>query len=220
MHYSYESLAAATSADSIKKKRLKKETKYASLQIVCSPVYLEFVPNSILIPLGIDLNEYEFTPLHSEKSTLKILHAPTNRDNKGTKFIIEAVDKLKNEGYLIKFKLCEGLTHKELKEEYKNCDIFIDQVLGGYGTSAIEAMAIGRPTISYIREIHFNEQSFPGGIPIISANKDTIFETIKRLFDDKDKLKDIGVSSRKFVEKHHNIELLTVRLIEMYKRLT
>lgn len=218
MQYSYKSPDAALKADNVKKKRLKYETKYANFQIVCSPVYTEFVPNSILLPLGIDLNDYEFSPMQTNVATVTILHAPTSRDNKGTKFIVEAIEKLKIEGLSIKFLLCENISHKELKEAYKKCDIFIDQVLGGYGTAAIEAMAIGRPTISYIRDIHFNENTFPGGIPILSANKDNIYIVLKNLIENKKKLSEIGKTSRQFVEKHHNIDELTNKLIEIYRQ--
>lgn len=219
MLYSSGDITEALKKDEIKKKRLAYESKYTSMQFVCSPIYLEFVENSIFIPLAIDLDEYQFCPKKVYTDELKIMHAPTSRENKGTEFINKAILKLKEEGYPIEYMLCENMSHKELKLKYIECDIFIDQVLGGYGTAAIEAMATGRPTISYLRDVHFNEKTFPDGVPIIVANKDSIYEVLKNLITNKEILFDIGVESRKFVENNHDANLIVDRLIAYYNEI-
>lgn len=218
MAYSSGSEKEALAKDEEKKKRLAFESKYSSLQLVCSPIYLEFVPGSTLLPLAIDLSKYQFIPKKLVPDEIEIMHAPTSRANKGTEFVIEAIKKLEEEDkFNIKFTLCENMSHSELMKKYESCDIFIDQVLGGYGTAAIEAMAIGRPTISYIRDVHFNEEHFPTGIPVISANKDTIYEVLKGVLLNKKDLIKIGKDSRKFVENYHDVKVLTKKLIEFYK---
>lgn len=218
MAYSCGPKEIAIARDEKIKQRLAVETKYADLQIVCNPIYSEFVPNSVLLPLAINIDDYPYSEL-CVHDPLRIMHAPTSRANKGTSFIIAAIERLIEEGYMIDFNLCEGLSHKELKEEYIKCDLCIDQVLGGYGTVAIEAMAIGRPVISYLRDIHFNESTFPGGIPIIVANRDDIYDVLKQTIEAKDRLQKIGLQSRKFVEKHHDVRVLTRRLVGLYKAL-
>lgn len=197
-------------------KRLLFETKYAAMQFVCSPIYSEFVKGSVLLPLAIDLAPYKFSPVKAG-DTLKILHAPTSRLNKGTPFIIDAVERLQTEGYKIDFKICENITHVNLLKEYEKCDVFIDQVLGGYGTAAIEAMAFGKPTISYLRDIHFNDKTFPDGVPIIRAHKDNIYDVLKDVLNNKESLWDISFESRKFVEKNHDVKVLTKKLINYYR---
>lgn len=218
MAYSCGTAELALIKDDEIRARLAVETKHADLQIVCNPIYSEFVPGSTLIPLAIDLEDYPFSEMRIG-SRIQIMHAPTSRANKGTEFIVAAIDRLESEGYEIDFKLCEGLSHKQLKKEYTACDICIDQVLGGYGTVAIEAMAIGRPVISYLRDIHFNESTFPGGIPIIVANRDDIYDVLKKTIDNKEKLPDIGRAGRHFVETQHDVKVLAKRLIELYRRL-
>jgi len=62
--------------------------------------------------------------------------------------------------------LVENISHSELKEKYKECDIFVDQIVGGwYGTASIEAMAIGRPTVCFLRESYFEYIDFGPSIP-------------------------------------------------------
>src|SRR5690606_29311649 len=116
--------------------------------------------------------------------------------------------------------LVENVPHKELKERYKDCDIFIDQVLSGwYGTAAIEAMAIGRPVICYYREEYFQYINYGKKIPIINANCNNIYEVLKDLLCSKQNLQDIGLKSRKFVEDVHDIKKITERLIKEYNSL-
>lgn len=219
MIYSSGSEQEAILNDINKKARLAYESKFTSLQFVCSPIYSEFVEKSIFLPLAIDLNDYKFSPKKGHNEVLKIMHAPTSRANKGTEFINQAIVRLKEEGYKIEYMLCENISHKELKLKYEECDIFIDQVLGGYGTAAIEAMAIGRPTISYLRDIHFNDLTYPEGIPIIVGHKDNIYEVIKDLIEKKETLFEIGIESRKFVERNHDVNLLTHKLIAYYNKI-
>jgi len=214
-------LTGGAKHDKTVSRRLKFETKYADLQFVCAPCYSEFVPNSIVLPLAIDVSEYQFFPkISDENEEIIIMHAPTSRDNKGTSFILDAVKQLINEGYKLKFVLVENLSHLELKENYKLCDIFIDQIVGGwYGTASIEAMAIGRPVICSIRKEYFKYIDFGSEIPIISAFPDSIYDTIKNLISNREQFADIGLNGRLFVEKVHNSEKLTEKLISFYENL-
>lgn len=211
---------AGAKHDDIISKRLRYETKYADLQLVCAPCYSEFVQGSSVLPLAIDIDEYEFSPMVTDADKIVILHAPTSRNNKGTSFILAAFDRLIQEGYNIEPVLVEHLSHAELKEEYKKCDIFIDQIVSGwYGTASIEAMAIGRPVICSIRESYFEYIDFGKEIPIFNAFPDSIYEVIKNLIINKDRLPEIGLKGRQFVEKYHDVRKLTKDLVNYYQYL-
>jgi glycosyltransferase involved in cell wall biosynthesis len=216
----YKDVNEALRGDIIKLKRLKLETKYVNKQLVCAPYLSEFLPNADVFPLAIDIEEIKFLPNSIPDKSLKILHAPTHQGNKGTMFIQNAINKLTEEGFSIEFKLVSGITHSELLDEYIQCDIFIDQVAGGwYGTASIEAMATGRPTICFIRESYFDYIDYGDEIPLINANPDTIYEVLKRTINEKEKLPEIGRNSRKFVEEVHNVKALTLKLIKIYNNL-
>ena len=198
---------------------LKRHNKYADLQLVCAPSYSQHVPGSIVLPLGIDLEEYDFTPIPAQNGKLKIMHAPTHRGNKGTKYVIDALNKLIEEGYQIEKILVENVNHDKLKELYKQCHIFIDQLFGWYGTASIEAMAIGRPVVcshnpEFYKYVDYGEQ-----IPMIHATPDNIYDKLKNLIEEQEKLSKIGKESRKFVEDIHDIKKTTEFLIGRYKKL-
>jgi glycosyltransferase involved in cell wall biosynthesis len=201
------------------KERLKVESKYADLQIVCAPVLSEFVENSRVLPLAVDLDRFAFVPKIVNELPC-IMHAPTNRGFKGTDHIIQAVNLLKKEGYVFDFKLVEGVTHSMLLEEYKSCDVFIDQIMGGwYGTAAIEAMSIGRPVICSIRREYYSYIDYGEKLPLIDADPDTIYNVIKYVLDNKTEWPSWGLKSRRFVEEVHSSTVVVEKLKNIYNNI-
>jgi glycosyltransferase involved in cell wall biosynthesis len=206
--------------DRRKTTRLKFESRYIDKQLVCAPYLSEFVPGSEVLPLAIDLRDYEYSPKEMTDDEIVIMHAPTNRGNKGTSFILEAIDRLLKDGYNIRIHLVENITHDELKMKYLECDIFVDQILGGwYGTAAIEAMAIGRPTVCFLRESYFDFIDYGESIPIINAQPSNIYEVLKETLEERHHLPRLGEKSRIFVENVHDINKIIKRVIEIYKNL-
>jgi glycosyltransferase involved in cell wall biosynthesis len=216
----YKSKEKSIVLDKEKEIRYKSEIKYINKQLVCAPYLSEFAPDSTVLPLAIDISKYSFSPKLTPKNEIIIMHAPTSRGNKGTFFIEEAIDQLVREGYLIRKLFVENVTHAELKQRYLECDIFIDQILAGwYGTASIEAMALGRPTICFIRESYFKHIDYGERIPIINAEPSTIYDVLKKIIQDKHLLPDIGKKSRAFVEDIHDLKKLTKTLIDIYNNL-
>ena len=216
----YKDVETSKLSDERKIKRLKFETQYIDKQLVCAPYLSEFVEDSEVLPLAIDLSKYQYTPKTILGNEIVIMHAPTNRGNKGTEFILAALNKLIDEGFNIRILLVENISHDELKLKYKECDIFIDQiVVGWYGTASIEAMAIGRPTCCFIRESYFEHIDYGQKIPIINVLPTTVYSVIKDLILNKDKLVEIGLNSRRFVEEIHDLNKVTDHLINIYNKL-
>ncbi|NGP76694.1 glycosyltransferase family 4 protein [Balneolaceae bacterium YR4-1] len=199
--------------------RLRWHKKYADLQIVCAPLYSPFVPSSTVLPLGIDLDEFTYSPKSEQNNKVKIMHAPTHRGNKGTKYIIDAINQLKDEGYDIEIMLVENVSHNRLKEMYKECDIFVDQILSGwYGTASIEAMALGRPVVCHINKEFYKYIDYGDIIPIIDANPNNIYNVLKDLVENKVDLKKIASKGRYFVNKIHDLDNIVNEVLKLYNK--
>jgi len=212
----YESLKA----DRKKLIRLNFEKHFVDKQLVCAPYLSEFVPKAEVLPLAIDLNDYEYSPKTAPGDEIIIMHAPSHRGNKGTKYILEAIQRLKDKGIKIRFMLVENISHAELRKKYEECDIFIDQILAGwYGTASIEAMAIGRPTVCFLRESYFAYIDYSASIPIINANPDNLYEVLINVIERKESLPEIGKRSREFVESIHSLDKCVDKLIGIYEKL-
>lgn len=201
--------------------RYNREKKYIDKSLVCAPCYSEFAPKSEVLPLAIDSDRFKFAPLPRFDGQIRIMHAPTHRGFKGTDFIMQAIKRLKMEGYNIQFDLVENVTHDELLERYKLCHLFIDQIMGGwYGTASIEAMAIGRPVVVSIRPDYFEYIDFADRIPAIHADPDLIYEVLKITLENGiEFLMEKGKQSRQFVEMYHDVKVVTKKLINFYSRL-
>ncbi|MEP2448778.1 MAG: glycosyltransferase [Balneola sp.] len=209
------------------KKRTQFETRYIDYLTSCLPTHVEFakvynVKVKEVIPLALDIKKIDYFDLKKKdkKECINILHAPTNRIFKGTDYIIEAVDRLKKEDYNISLNIAENITHSELFEEYNKCDIFIDQIsVGWYGTAALEAMAVGRPVCAFIDDKYFKHIDYSSDIPIVNVTKENIFHQLKELLDNSDELPKKGAKGREFVEKYHDVEKVTDRLLDIYENI-
>jgi glycosyltransferase involved in cell wall biosynthesis len=110
------------------------------------------------------------------------------------------------------------MSHYEAKKIYKEADLIIDQLLlGSYGLFSIEAMAMGKPVLTWISD--FMKDKYPDDLPIISANPDSIKDKLKNILDNRDMLLEIGKKGRKYVEKYHDKEIVVKNLINLYKEI-
>ncbi|PLY05603.1 MAG: hypothetical protein C0625_12275 [Arcobacter sp.] len=149
----------------------------------------------------------------------RILHIPTEPKVKGTEFIINATNRLKEEGYDFEFILKRQITQEEMYKEITNCDIYVDELrCGSHGVTAVETMAAGKPTISYIREDLISK--FPSELPLVSANPDTIYDILKDLIVNPEKRFEIGKNSRAYVEKYHDVKIVVDDLIKIYDEIS
>ena len=110
------------------------------------------------------------------------------------------------------------MSHSEAVKTYQKADLIIDQILlGSYGVFAVESMAMGKPVIGWISD--FMKEKYPKELPIISANPDNIEQKIEYVINNRDMLKKIGIDGRKYVEKYHDINVVTNNIIDIYKKI-
>ncbi len=171
----------------------------------------------VIIRAALNIQDYRPAIPSLYKKIPLIVHAPSDKRIKGTEYVLQAIDKLKEE-YDFKFKLVRGLNHEEAKNIYEKADIIVDQLLGGsHGVFSIEAMALGKPVICYIREDL--KDKYPKDLPIISANPDTIYNVLKVLIEDAKLRHELGEKGRVYVEKYHDARKIAEKLIKVYESL-
>lgn len=150
-----------------------------------------------------------------------IVHAPTHRKVKGTEYLIEAVSRLKAEGISCELVLVEGVSHHAAIKIYQQADLIVDQLLAGwYGGFAVEAMALGKPVIGYIRpeDLNMIPASMAADLPVISSTPQSIFQVLKGwLTGRKADLRAKGRQGRAFVEKWHNPNEIAKRVVQDYQ---
>ncbi|MDQ0207863.1 glycosyltransferase [Alkalicoccobacillus murimartini] len=176
----------------------------------------ENVPIHVLPRLCM-INDYK--PSYPSITTTRplVVHAPSQREFKGTEEVEKAVVELQQE-IPFDFQLIENTTHKEATALYQNADIIVDQILCGmYGNLSVEAMALGKAVIAYIRPDL--KETLPQTLPIQSANPDTIKEVLRGLLLDAHARHRLGVEGRNYVEAYHDAVTVTKKLKEIYQSL-
>ncbi len=161
----------------------------------------------------------EFTTSYpeAEKKCPVIVHAPSHKGKKGTDVIVSAIDRLRS-GYTFEFHLIYNVEHSRAMKMVRDCDIMIDELVSGtYGLAALEAMAFGKPTICYQKPAVV--AGHPADCPIVNANQDNIAEVLTGLIQDGPRRRQIGLESRKYVEKYHDAHRIAKDLVGIYQDL-
>lgn len=211
-------------SDEYKRWKIVKFDKYADRLFALNPDLMHILPKRTeFLPYAhIDLNDWQPIPFADlSVKTLNIIHAPTHKRAKGSRFIFDAIERLKLENIDFNFTVVEGLSNAEARKLYSEADLLIDQLLAGwYGGLAVELMALGKPVICYIRDedLKFIPEEMQKDLPIIRANPETIYEVLKYYLTlGKSELLNIANLSRSYVEKWHDSQKIASRMKQDYE---
>ncbi len=122
----------------------------------------------------------------------------------------------------VELEIVEGLHHDEARRRYERADIVVDQLNAGwYGLFAIEAMALGKPVVTFLHDeaVARTEAAFGTRVPIVSATADTLVDRLRPLVESAEERRRVGTESRAYVERVHDIERVADRLLDIYARL-
>ena len=190
--------------------------KRADAEIIGSYAATRWVPDAHVIPPGLDLRP--FTPVPpSDNPRPLVVHAPSNREKKGTRFVIEACEQLD-----VELDIVEGVPHDVARERYARADIVVDQLNAGWhGVFALESMALGKPVVTYLKPevVERSERGFGIRVPVVPATAGTLVEALRPLVEQPALRREIGAASRAYVEQVHDIDRVTDRLVDLYRSL-
>lgn len=151
-----------------------------------------------------------------------IVHAPTQRALKGTRFVLEAIERLEGElGDRFRFSLVEGLPHDEALRRYAEADLLVDQLLvGWYGVVAAEAMRMGIPVVSFIDDDQLGAvpAEMAAALPVVRADPSNLAAVLRRLVVEREQLLDIGRRGRVYAEAWHDPTMVARQAVERYRR--
>ena len=188
----------------------------ADARIVGSYDAIRWVPDAEVVPPGIDLREYTPAPPAVGERPI-VVHAPSSRRRKGTEHVIAACAELP-----VELDIVEGLHHDEARRRYERADIVVDQLNAGwYGIFAIEAMALGKPVVTFLHEeaVARTEEAFETKVPVVSATAETLADRLRPLVENAAERRRIGAASRAYVERVHDADRVADRLLDIYARL-
>lgn len=185
----------------------------------------ESVPRGTHLPLAVDSERFaeeaarrplpDFERRDGVRGPVVIGHAPTNRLIKGTRFVMEAVERLRLEFPRLELRLIERRPWSELPDFYAGCDIVVDQLLmGWYSLVAIEAMAMGRAVALHVRE---DFRAAQPDLPIVDARPDTVHGVLRDLIRAPERRREMGAAGMEFVRRHHSLDAVGAVLLGHYR---
>ena len=144
-----------------------------------------------------------------------IAHAPSSREVKGTKYILDVFEKLRKEGIEFEILLIENIPHLEALKLYKNVDILIDQLLcPGSGKLATEALACGTIVMAHMAYDKYPQKN-PSECPIIDVNPDTLYEKLKNLILNYEFRVEHAKKGNPYVKTHLDVRKFCKKIIDL-----
>ncbi|MBM2816495.1 MAG: wbmO [Ignavibacteria bacterium] len=174
------------------------------------------IPEKFIIP-----KTAQFRIMHAFVSNSRSFN---NKNIKGTPFIHQAIDRLKNDGYDVELFYVNNVKSTEMRFYQLQADIVIDQLIyGWWGSMTIECLALGKPVILYLikewKKFFFNVfPEYKNQLPIVESNTHTIYAVLKDLLDNPEKIKETGEQSRIFAEQHLDVKKNAQKYIEILNR--
>jgi glycosyltransferase involved in cell wall biosynthesis len=156
--------------------------------------------------------EYELPARFSAARPLRVLHAPNHRKIKGTGLIERAIAQLRAEGVPIELQIVQRVSNAEMRAHVRKADMVVEQlVIGWYGIFALEAMAAGKPVMTYIapeleRLYVHHELLDVDELPVLRGDYRNLKATLREIAENRRDLAPIGRAAREFVLKHHSLD--------------
>jgi glycosyltransferase involved in cell wall biosynthesis len=202
-------------------RRLSFLSKYIDTAIVQDyeiyPYVKDYYTNIHVLPLACNINDFPAAYPDSRKQIPKIIHAPTNRDFKGSAYVEATIENLKQKTTFV-YQAVEKMSHQKALQAYREADIVVDQLLcGTYGMLSVEAMAMGKVVVAFIREDV--RKHLPLDLPIVCANPDTLYQVLLDLINDPGRRTQLGHAGHAYVLKYHEIGVVTDQLCKIYQQL-
>lgn len=194
--------------------------KHADAIVVSTPDLLQWSKRAVWVPNAVDVSNFDTVGVVDKRpgEEIKVVHAPINRELKGTDYVFSAITELKSEGCNISLTCVEGRSPSAALEIYKTADIVVDQVIpriGSYGMFSIESMLLGKPVICSINP-DFKEKYFQG-LPILNCDIETLKNTLKILYDSFSKRASLGQKGRSYAERVHGSYRVAEQINEIYE---
>lgn len=158
------------------------------------------------IPFPVDMDKIAFNPATTRDRPL-ILHTPTRRGFKGTRFVLEAIEKLRDIRDDFDFVVIEGLSYDEYVRRISDADVIIDQIFSqSPGMNGLEMLAAGKVVFTGATEIGKSFIPEMQKIPAFDASPDpeTLARDLSAVLDRKSEFPILAEAGRRYVADVHD----------------
>lgn len=174
-------------------------------------------PTYHLSKVRVATEDYTPQPPALERKRPLVVHAPSDKQRKGTEAVLQHVERLAHT-HSFDFKLIHQMPRSEAMKIVADCDVFLDQfTIGAEGLAAYEAMAWAKPVLCFLKPAW--QARYPTNFPIVSADQENLSDVLGPLLQDGARRRDLGLRGRRFVEDHHDARKVAQELLNIYQDL-
>ena len=210
---------------------LERAQRYANLSVGIGFLEPSFLHVNHFKYKSIDMNRWKPAPEGLNRGKIRVIHShslETRKNNslniKGTPRIIEAMREIERIMPNVEFIELTGLTLSEMLAEQEKADVIIDQIrYGHWGSTGVEALALGKVLVCYVRpswESNFLS-NFPeyAELPVVNANEHNLYQKMFDLLNDDSRISDLKIRSRVFAEAHYDAKKNVSDIIKVLQKL-
>lgn len=196
--------------DEMRRRTIDKAARHGDHLFAVNPDLLHFLPaeKSSFLPYAIAAHVVPRRRPFFAGDVVRIVHAPTNREAKGTDHVLKALAELKDEfGSRVETVLVENTPHAQALQIYADADLFVDQLLvGWYGGVAVEVMHMGIPVASFVRErdLDLVPPAMRDELPLLRVDPFTIGQRLREFVRNRDMAYELGRRGRAFAARWHD----------------
>ena len=201
------------------RRAIAQSARYGAATFVSTPDLLESVPHAEHLPVALDVPAWQASAAagaRPDDGRVRVLHVPTNRLIKGTRWIEQGMARATAADPRLDYRLLEHAAWADVRAAMAQADVVIDQVfLGWYGLVAVEAMALGKPVVGFIRP-DFEERARALDLPLVRCTKDDVGEVVRALAADPARRAALGEAGRAYASRVHDAGVIAARLAATY----
>jgi hypothetical protein len=202
------------SANSVRRKAL--ASRWATATLVTTPDMLDFMPqarvSSFFAP---DVGSVVERPAWDGTRPLRLVHATNHPGIEGTEDIKAAVHRLQSRGYAIQFHILGNVSNAAVMQAMQEADVAIGKMkMGYYANSQIESMALGVPTITWVRPEFMTPALEASGF--IFCHLRDLETTLEQFFKNPAALEAKRQLARSSILQMHNNQEVASRMINAY----
>lgn len=154
-----------------------------------------------------------------DRSLVRVLHAPSNLEAKGTRIIRAVVSELKAKGLPIDYVELVERPHDEVLDELEACDFIIDELYSDTPLACFstEAAFFAKPAVigSYYAEQLKHDIPAEFIPPSLMCHPDSLASAVEHLVTDKAFREELGARAQRFVKERWNARVVAERFMRV-----
>lgn len=188
---------------------------------ICSTLDLTlYEPNVEWIPIPyrrrdlLEIRHWNYDP----DGRIRIAHAPTNRQVKGTDHFLAVMERLEARYPNVQTVMIEQKSWRTCLARKATADIFYDQLELGYGCNAIEAWGMGIPVVAGVTDPKVRQVMFDrwGALPFMEASTDTLEQVLSWMIESMAMRMEFAQIGSAHFDRWHDERVVTPMLTSVY----